>query len=189
MVAKFACSCTSHTQNVQKQRLWDGLIKNDHPFLLAHLMILWTSCQQNQAIQEHRPSVCKKGLICLNINFSDDDITNDAVSHHTPLEYFWRFVALTDNTNEYSFKKKEAVIKSLWDYGNWTWLWTELHIVNTSKWFQFNISFNNKYNIHKNMTCLIIIIVWSFVYGYISCCLPCKWTLRSSLDLFGKLVK
>ncbi len=26
------------------------------------------------------------------------------------------------------------------------------------------------YNIHKNMTCLIIIILWLFVYGYIDCC-------------------
>ncbi len=61
-------------------------------------MIMWTSCQQNQAIQEHRPravtgSCLKNDFICLNINFSDEDITNNAVSHHTPLENFWRFVS------------------------------------------------------------------------------------------------
>ncbi len=61
--------------------------------MLAYLMIMWTSCQQN--LFQH-----------LNINFSDEDITNDAVPHHTPLENFWRFVsedmikALTSNTNK-----------------------------------------------------------------------------------------
>ncbi len=48
--------------------------------MLAYLMIMWTSCQQN--LFQH-----------LNINFSDEDITNDAVPHHTPLENFWRFVS------------------------------------------------------------------------------------------------
>ncbi len=55
-------------------------------------------------------------ILSLNSNFSDEDISNDAVYHHTPLEYFWRFESedmiktLTSNTNKYSFQKKRACI-------------------------------------------------------------------------------
>lgn len=53
----------------------------------------------------------KKDFISPKTDFFGPDITSGAVSLHTPLEYFQRFVsediiqALTEKTNEYSFQK------------------------------------------------------------------------------------
>ncbi|XP_044213985.1 piggyBac transposable element-derived protein 3-like [Thunnus albacares] len=74
--------------------------------------------QNKQTMPYDRYRWLKKDFISPNTDFSGPAITDDAVSLHTPLEYFQKFVsedmiqALTKNTNEYSFQKSGTSINT-----------------------------------------------------------------------------
>lgn len=60
----------------------------------------------------------KNDFISPNTDYSGPDVTGGAVSFHTPLVYFQRFVsedmiqALTENSNQYSFQKTGTTINT-----------------------------------------------------------------------------
>lgn len=97
--------------------------ENQHPTDCAHsdhvdIKLTELSQANKQTMSCDRYCWVKKYFVSPNTDFSGPNVTDAAVSLHTPLEYFQRFVsedmiqALTKNTNEYSFKKTGTSINT-----------------------------------------------------------------------------
>lgn len=91
-----------------------------HPLivqLLLMMMMIITSSQPTKQLQD-RYRWLEKDFIGPNSDLLGLDVTSGAVSLHTSLEYFQRFVsedmiqALTESTNQYSFQKTATTINT-----------------------------------------------------------------------------